>query len=68
VAAGLFDFLRFHVTAGIGDVDGAAEERGDADAGAAAGDLDFDVRGEFLVFFGPGLGEVDEGIGAFILN
>jgi len=69
-AAGLHggDLFLLDGAGGVGDIDGAVGEGGDACAGAAAGDRDADLGSDRLVGLGPGEGEVDHGVGAFILE
>ena len=65
--AGL-DLLGLHVAAGIGDVDRALDQRRDAHARTAAGDLHIHVRRHLPVLLRPGLGQVDHRVGAFVLD
>ncbi len=68
VGDGFVQLFGFDLARGVGDVDGAVDEGGDAGAGAAAGDGDADFGVGGLVALGPGQGQVDDGVGAFILN
>jgi hypothetical protein len=68
VALDLLGFLGLDVAAGVGDVDGAALEGGQADARTAARDLDVDGRGDGLVDLGPGLRDVHHRVRALDLS
>ena len=59
------NFRRFDWAGGVAEVGGLALKRGEARAGAAAGDLDFHVGVLTHVNLGPFLGENNEVIGTF---
>ncbi len=65
---GFFELFLFHLATGVGDVDGAVDHGRDAGAGAAAGYGDRDFGFDRLIFFGPGLGHVDQGVGTLVLD
>ena len=59
------DFLVLHLPAGAGDLAVAVDEAGDADARAAAGNLDHGLGIGRMIVFRPALGQIDHRIGAF---
>ena len=65
---GRLQLLGLDLAARIGDVDSAVDQGRHAGAGAAAGDGDGDVGRHRLVGFGPSLGDVDQRVGAFVLD
>ena len=68
VLLGGLDFLGLHVPAGVGNIDGALFQRRDADARSTAGDFHVHVGRRLLVLLRPCLGQVNHGVGAFVLD
>ena len=68
VGAGGLQLLVLHFAAGIGNIDSAVDHRRNAGARSAPGDGDDHVGIDFLVGLRPGLGDVDQRVGALVLN
>ena len=66
--AGLLHLGIFHLSAGVGDIHRPVDHGGDAGAGPAAADGNRHVRIHRLIRLGPGLGDIDEGVGALVLD
>ena len=68
VALRHLDLFVLHLAAGVGDVHGAVDHGGDSGAGASAGHRNRDIRVDLFVVLRPGLGDVDQRIGALVLD
>ena len=65
---GQLGFLVLDGSTGVGDVHRAIDQGGDTRSGTAAADGDHDTWIDGLVRLGPGLGNVDQGVGTLVLD